>query len=97
LYFWKFIHSFSSLFSSYYYIYVAAFIEIVPYDGYWVVDIVFMSIFLASILIEFITEYIPKGSDKPERSFEKIALNYFKNGFIIDFLATFPFEKCVNI
>jgi len=41
----------------------------VPYDGFWVVDIVFMCIFLASILIEFITEYIPKGSDKPERSF----------------------------
>lgn len=61
LYFWKFIHSLASLFSSYYYIYVAAFISIQPYDPYWIIDIVFMSIFLVSILLEFVTEYVPKG------------------------------------
>ena len=61
LYFWNLIHSISSLISSYYYIYVAAFVKIQPFDAFWITDVVFMTIFLISILVEFLTEYIPKG------------------------------------
>ena len=54
------------------------------------------SIFFMDILIVFRTTFINEKGDEITDNFE-IAKNYLKSTFIIDFLATIPFDDLISL
>lgn len=48
--------------------------------------------FFVDIVLNFLTGYIPRRSSVPEHSLKQIAVNYIHDTFILDAVATFPWE-----
>ena len=48
--------------------------------------------FFVDIVLNFLTGYIPRRSSVPEQNLKRIAVNYIRNTFVLDFVATFPWE-----
>ena len=54
------------------------------------ITITYESIFVISLLKNFITAYTPDGEIQPVKCFWKISDRYLHNEFLIDFIPTFP-------
>ena len=52
--------------------------------------IIFESVFLLSLIFNFLTPFIPEGDHCPTKDHGMIALNYIKGDFIIDFIPLIP-------
>lgn len=82
------------LFSSYFYGYLAA-LRYSDYTDdfnfYFTLTMVFETIFLIHIFIQFLIDYKVEGKEKPVRDLAKIAINYYNNGLIIDLICIAPF------
>ena len=52
--------------------------------------------FLISMIVKFLTDYIPEGENKPTKDFVLIAKNYLNNGFIWDFIPLLPLNFILN-
>lgn len=76
--------------------FIAAFIDVEPWDFYWNIDLFFTVLFTFDIFISFLTDYTPKGSSIPIRDFGMIAKNYFDGTFRFDIITTFPFYMFFN-
>lgn len=48
--------------------------------------------FFTDILLSFVTGFIPRHSSLPEYNMRSIAYNYLKDTFMVDAVATFPWE-----
>ena len=48
--------------------------------------------FFVDIVLNFLTGYIPRKSSVPEHNLKRIALNYIRDTFVFDAVATFPWE-----
>ena len=80
----------SCLFSPYIYAYFALHGHEEGEIGPLWITIIFECIFFISILKNFITAYTPDGEILPVKDFWKISERYARNGFLIDFIPTFP-------
>lgn len=48
------------------------------------------SFFLISMMLNFLTDYIPDGSNIPVRDIQSISIRYIKSGFIFDIIPLLP-------
>ena len=71
--------------------FMTAFVDVLPWDRFWIIDLFYTILFSSDILISFFTEYTPTGSYIPVRDFGMIAKNYFDGTFRFDLITTFPF------
>lgn len=55
------------------------------------------SAFFVDIVLNFLTGYIPPRSSVPEHRLKHIAMNYIKDTFVFDAVATFPWEVVRNL
>ena len=88
LVFWRPIEIISYLLSSYYYAWMTAYSleeETIP-----TMSIFWEFVFLMTMMITFLTEFTPDGETIPVRNLTKIAQNYFKKGFMFDFVTLLP-------
>eukprot|EP00892_Ulva_mutabilis_P000659 jgi/Ulvmu1/10594/UM065_0048.1 len=53
--------------------------------------------FFTDIVLSFVTGYVPRHSSLPEYNMRSIALNYVKDTFAFDAIATFPWEPVVRV
>ena len=92
---WRSVQSTLAILSSYLYAWFAAF-GTDQRTSFWVtfdndITIFFEAFFTISIIISFMTGYIPEGQSHIVKDHGKIALRYFKTCFPTDFLAWIPF------
>ena len=89
--FWNFFISILCLYSSYLYGWIAAFSEYYPEP----LPLVYAmeALFLVSIGINFLKQFIPEGEILPVKSFSRISKHYIKNGtFVEDIVVIFPIQ-----
>ena len=89
---WKMFDTFLCLFSSFFYGYIAAFVD---YDIYNSLKPHILSIelcFLITFLTNFFKLFHADGTTSFVRSHYLIAIHYFKGLFIVDLIALVPFE-----
>lgn len=48
--------------------------------------------FCIQMIANFLTDFTVEGENYPTRDFNKIAKNYIKNDFLVDFIALLPFQ-----
>lgn len=54
--------------------------------------------FFVDIVLNFLTGYIPRRSSVPEHNLKRIAVNYIRDTFVFDAVATFPWEMvCTHV
>ena len=87
---WKGFSIFSSLISSYFYAYMAAFRAPVLGEQNFTIMLVFELIFLCSMGFKFLNEYTKDGSTNPTRDLKKIAEKYLRSDFIFDLIPLLP-------
>lgn len=89
---WSVFEVFCCLSSSYIYAYMAAFEN--PEHGTTLFDLFlfYEIIFLVAFMLNFLVEYTPKGEEKPVREYKKIAWNYLKGNFALDFIPLVPLQ-----
>ena len=90
---WEFIHTIFCLTSSYIYAYVANFG--LPEEGstLYHLDTVFEVSFIISIILNFITDYVPDDNLTPVKDFRKIAVRYIKGDFTLHIIPVIPWHK----
>lgn len=101
---WNFVDIFSCIFSSYFYAYLAAFGMKDPSQGsdgnddavFSTIEMVYESIFILSILKQFLTEYTPDGETQPVRDISKISKRYIKDHFVLDTICVIPFSRMLE-
>lgn len=54
-------------------------------------------IFLVDIVLNFLLEFVSEEKTRPVRDITKIATRYFKDTFVLDVLAIFPFYGMMEI
>ena len=78
------------LVSSYIYIWLCAFGDDVNSDTGLFLQIFFEVIFSISMVLKFLTDYIPHGETKPERDLFKLSQRYLYGQFILDLIPLLP-------
>ena len=105
--FWFVIYIISCIFSSYIYAYLAAFgtndeAFNHSYPGqsemqfFTNLEISFETIFVLSIIKQFLTEYTPDGETQPIRDLQKIAKRYIKDDFVLDTICVLPISRMLK-
>lgn len=91
---WEVIITILCLISAYIYANIAAFRMHPVRDERHINDIyaAFESLFLFDMVLQFFVEFVPEGQTRPIRNLERIAMNYFRNDFLLDFIAILPLE-----
>lgn len=54
------------------------------------ISVFFETVFSISIIMRFLTDFIPPGETLPVRDFEKIYTRYLQEGFLFDFIPWIP-------
>ena len=87
---WFTLEIFCCFISPYLYAYLAAFQN--PHSGDVLFNILysFEAIFLVSILLNFLLEYVDEGTQRPVRDLEKIGNRYYNSSFKRDLIPLVP-------
>lgn len=98
IFFWNAYIVFLEIFGSFAYFYFAAFRfnfigtaepEIVSYR-HEIVSAIIESSFLIDVILNFLKEYTPEGSNKPVSEFGKVSGHYLSTTFITDIIVIVP-------
>lgn len=57
----------------------------------------FETVFVISFLLNFIVDFKQDGSTIPVKDFKKIAMRYFKNDFLLDFIPLIPIPSLFTL
>jgi len=90
----------SCFFSSFYYAYIAAFLDNLNQDGMDLLQYlekITMLTFIFDLIISFFVDYPYPNSEEVEKSFLKLASMYLRKGFIIDLIPIIPFYIIINL
>jgi len=87
---WNFLFVLSCCCSSYFYAYLAAFKHPGVNLKQLYTELTFEGIFLVTLLVNFITDYMEDGNPTPVRDLNKICQRYLKGQFIFDFIPLIP-------
>ena len=90
--FWKFLDVLSCFISSCFYAYMAAFEDPHPESVMFVMMWVFESVFLISMVLNFLVEYRNEGEERPIRDIVKIGHRYLKGAFANDLVPLIPLQ-----
>lgn len=90
---WQFLNTFCCLTSSYLYAYLAAFENSNDIASLQHVNWAYEGVFLISLIMNFFVEYNEDGQQFPIRDIQKIAINYIRNQFIMDFIPIIPLQE----
>lgn len=93
---WAAIYLFSCFTSPYFYAWVALNGFEREERFYTSITIFFESVFAINIMLSFLTDFVPDGELVPERDLGKIADRYWHDGFMQEFIPTFPLTFLVD-
>lgn len=95
---WNFFEQFLCLASVYIYLLASCFDKsVLTYlDSSGNLELGVELFFVVNIVKKCMTDYIPVGHNKPERSLNTIAKQYLTTDFIFDFIPTIPFYYMVD-
>lgn len=93
---WKGFSILCSLFSSYFYGYIAAFRYPVFGDQNFTVMLSFEFVFLCSIGFKFLCEFTQDGATTPTRDLKMIADKYIRSEFILDLIPLIPIQLMLD-
>jgi len=88
---WKFVHITCCVVSSYIYALIAAFGDDGNSEIFRDMTIGFETVFLLSMIFNFMKPFYPEGEHHPSKDHGKIARKYINDGFLIDFVTLIPF------
>ena len=89
------IHVLCSVFSSCLYMEIASLgdVDIASTSDYpFIITTICELIFTFSLIFEFMTTYVPEGSNICIKDHAQIAKQYIHSGFLIDFITWLPFQ-----
>ena len=81
-----------SLATPYLYISIAAFRKDELFPGQDLAIIIIEFSYVLSMIVNFFTDFTVEGEKVPTRNFNKIAKNYLRGYFLLDFIALLPFQ-----
>jgi hypothetical protein len=90
---WKMINTFLSFASCFTYAYMGAFLDEMDADSKTIclmIDLAYTLTFVADIVIHFFVAYEHPALSEPVTNLRKIAINYLKGMFCIDFVSSVP-------
>jgi len=90
---WNFIIAILCVYSSLFYLELAAFGAPSKEDTDETLDIFFILIFFVDLLVRLNLDYYDKVKEITVRDQPKVALNYLRTNFFFDFITTIPFVR----
>ena len=88
--YWRTLNTLCCLTSSFFYAFMAAFRGMTENPTLYKINMAYESVFLISMGLQFIVEYVEVGNPTPVRDLQKIALRYLKTQFWFDFIPIIP-------